>query len=242
MRRAVAVLVMLAACGRVGFDAVSAVDGAPRGDGSTQIDGPVVHDGPPRVLIMGAPGSGATTMFENWLAGRAATVETLQGRLDTTILARTDLLVVRALQTAADDLEREALASFVQQGGALVQLSGFTDMQQGADLATSLSSVFGVVFRSDINTGPVTALALHPVNDGVSSVVFMGGDTAVSTGGSTFVPTAWIGGNAVAGVVEVGVGRVYLWADEWVTSDSTWVQASSEQFWTAAFDWLWPVS
>ncbi len=87
----------------------------------------------------------------------------------------------------------------------------------------------------------MTDFATHPLTTGLANVPFCGG-YGVPFGGSCDGPTlsiADIDGGSVAAACDEGLGRVYIWGDDWVEYPETWdAGQDTQQFWQDAIDWL----
>ena len=63
----------------------------------------------------------------------------------------------------------------------------------------------------------------------------------LGTGGSTRTPIAFVSGNPVAYVVQMGQGRAFVWGDEWIEFDSEWSSMPQiPQLWLQIFKWIAP--
>ena len=241
MRRAL-LLVMVTACGRLGFDASRSASDAQRGDaqqGDGSFDAPkTVHMGRPNVTILGTYGPMAATMFDAWITTNAQNRSSITGSttINDAALANTDLIILVDPQKTYSFAESASIAKVVGRGGALLGLSGFS----AGDITLFNSAVFAFdvqAIGSTSTDGPVTTFASHPITAGITSLPFTGGDEI--TLNAPGVPLAKINGLDIAMAFDYQLGRVMIWGDEWVTYDMTW-NANVQTFWDNALAWVWP--
>ena len=197
-----------------------------------------------QVLILGNPGLNGTSNFTAWLNGNGTTVTRLTDptvTVDATLLASYDLVVLDRLGRLYSSDEATALTTWVAGGGGVMALSGYTGAATDYTYPNSLISGMGAQIGGALTSATVTSFATHPLTQGLTSITYSGGFTIIVDAPATTPVTviAQIGTTPIASAADYGAGRVYLWADEWVTFDSVW-QGNLElpQFWSDAFGWL----
>ncbi len=187
----------------------------------------------------------ATDSFEAWLTARSGQIPIQHLDATETLtaawLSQLQVLIVGGLQDRAAQAGNDAAFSTAEiaafddwiqnQGGGVITLSGYTatirdaapvaELLQNTGLGYDLSSVTGAGVISE-NGPPVwltgIATPTHPIVDGVKEIgVFYGYPV---TGDGTTILT---GEGYTLGVAkEWNVGRVFAFADEWITQDATW--------------------
>ena len=98
--------------------------------------------------------------------------------------------------------------------------------------------------------GPVTGFAVYPITAGIASITFDGGYGVADDGGCAvrappiaFLPDLLTGTGVVpvGYSVELGSGRAFVWANEWIEFDSAWSMSPQiKQLWVQVFGWLAP--
>lgn len=187
----------------------------------------------------------ATDSFESWLVARSGLIPIQHlGATETLTaawLSQLQVLIVGGLQDRASSsgnnpaFTGEEIAAFdnwiQNQGGGAITLSGYTanisdarpvsELIQNTGLSYDLASVTGAGVISE-NGPPVwlTGIATpdHPIVDGVKEIgVFYG--YPVQGDGTTILTGE---GHVLGMAKEWGTGRVFAFADEWITQDATW--------------------
>lgn len=220
-----------------------------------------------RVGVLGYPGSfGSLDGIRSWLATRSAPAAVLAGQVLTPqMLAGLDVLVVQDVRDGETDgtvgqagtgkgigrefttAEVQALKAWVDAGGGLMTLTGYSVISGESSNVNRLLAPFGLSYASqailqgaDSNPpAPVTHWdATHPIASGVTEVGVKGGH-AVS--GGTLV--AWEptqGAYDIGRAMESGRGHVFAWGDEWIEYDADWSAPAfqARRLWLNAFKWL----
>lgn len=212
-----------------------------------------------RVATLGYPGSRKQgDVFSSWLREKAARgVVNLEGDVLTSdVLAAHQVIIIQDVRPGkvgvvgvGEGIGREyassevdALARWVEGGGGLLTLTGYSRTTE-LDNVNRLLALLGLSYSTDhLYTADdagvlVTNWATHPVTEGVGSVVVYGG---YGVNGGTSL--AWVGANDVARVREVGRGRVFAWGDESISySDYLGpADAGVRRLWLNALRWLVP--
>jgi len=210
-----------------------------------------------RIATLGYPGSRKQgDVFAAWLAEKAARgVVNLEGDVLTSdVLAAHQVIIIQDVRPGKDGVvgvgegigrayassEVEALARWVEGGGGLLTLTGYSRTTE-LDNVNHLLALLGLSYSADhLYTADdagvlVTNWATHPVTEGVGSVLVYGG---YGVNGGTSL--AWVGANDVARVREVGRGRVFAWGDESISySDYLGpVDAGVGRLWLNTLRWL----
>jgi hypothetical protein len=102
----------------------------------------------------------------------------------------------------------------------------------------------GLVYQGALLNGPVTDFSPHPTTMGLTSVTFLGGFEVASTmAGRSEVVARLPNMVPAAQAQERGLGKVFVWGDEWIEYDSEWAALPEiAQLWTNIFEWLTPAS
>ncbi len=192
-----------------------------------------------------------TGQFEAWLDERAGGAQDFKqlGATDTLTaqwLSDLQVLIIGGMQDrtqrpAFSSDEMKAISDWVNQGGGLVTLAGYTANSDAAVPTSDLLSNFGLsydiqsapgagIISETVNAGPpvwLTGITApdHPTVSGVSQIGFFYG-YPVSGEGTVILEDR---GYALAVAKQVGNGRVFAFGDEWITQDQTWSGVSLGQ-------------
>jgi hypothetical protein len=196
------------------------------------------------VLFLGSPGSGGTSDFSAWAHGNGTTVTRITDPaivVDAALLAQYDIVMLEALPRLYTADEATALETWVHAGGGVIALSGYSGNSVDYTYPNSLVAGMGAQFGGNLMSAQVTELTPHPLTEGLTSITFQGGFAVVIDDPQT-TPATVIGQietTTVAAAMQYGVGRVYLWGDEWITFDSVWSgNPELPKLWVDAFGWL----
>lgn len=207
-----------------------------------------------RIGIMGAPGANPSSNFQTWLETQGAIATRFHASAMAPTLQRAeletfDLVIVDWLQRIYTPEESMTLSDWVNEGGALMVMTGH-DSGNTADRHLSLLATLGPTF--DRAAGPLDGPAMlvaHPTTrtaDGLGTlppVTFNGGlRTIVPPALSAdIVPMAVIGADTVGVAGPLGRGQVLLFGDEWIEFDSEWsTMPPIIQLWLNTVTWLSP--
>jgi hypothetical protein len=189
------------------------------------------------------PGMDSTAALQQWLNSKStAMVATYvtDTPLTEAFLAQYDVLILQALESAEggpyfqyDAAEVAAFEAWVRAGGGVITLTGYGANPNEVDATNELVAFTGLSYAKDdiLGTGtcpdndcccasnsiPVTGWAEHPVAANITRVGALHG-RSVRGGGDVVAEGATVYGAAK----QMDAGRVFLFADEWVTYTSQW--------------------
>lgn len=190
--------------------------------------------------VIGEPGTLASSSFQAWLEARGTSV--VRFGLDATpltagALAAHDVVILDRLTREYTADEAALLYAYVEGGGGVMSMTGYTGGGEDRLRPNSLLAAIGISYVAELRNGPVTSFATHPLTQGLTSVTFAGGYRVTGAG----VAVAHLADGDAAIALELGNGRVYVWGDEWVQFDSEWsTMPEIAQFWVNAIQWLGP--
>jgi hypothetical protein len=201
------------------------------------------------------PGADGTASMETWLNdnsnGDAATILN-KPTLNEEFLSQYDVVILQALENAEGagqqwQFSAEELAAFeawVRAGGGVVALTGYGGLPDEVTPTNQLLTFSGLQYAGlsgpgdTMNPGtcpdeccycngnsiPSTGWdANHPISANVTAVgAFYGRSITVPANGAV---VAQAGGVVLGATVEVDMGRVFMFHDEWVTYNSQWTGA-----------------
>ncbi|MGC4120731.1 MAG: ATP-dependent DNA ligase [Myxococcales bacterium] len=215
-----------------------------------------------KIATLGYPGQwGNGDVFNSWLNGKSLDgAVSLGGQVLTAdLLEPYQVIVIQDVRvgTAGQEgkgkgigrrystAERDALKAWVEAGGGVMTLIGYSDSSEIENVNVLLGA-FGLAYgntqilpKSGGSTVPVTHWATHPTTEGLQKV---GVDNGYPVTGGTLV--AWQpdqGAWDVARVATPGKGHVFVWCDEWITYDSEWESHADyqvERFWLNVIKWI----
>jgi hypothetical protein len=90
------------------------------------------------------------------------------------------------------------------------------------------------------STVPISGWEAHPITEGITAVGVDNGYPV--TGGGTLFANE--GGFDVGRALEVDLGHVEVWGDEWITYNTEWTEHPDyqvERFWVNSIKWLSPI-
>jgi hypothetical protein len=191
------------------------------------------------------PGKDDTSALQTWLntnSTASVRVFTINTPLTAGFLRNYDLLILQALEDreggdyweyTADEISN--LQKWVSAGGGVIGLTGYGAKATEVKPINNLLSFTGLSYNMDDvitncpngccycvgNSVPITGWNdRHPIANRVRAVGgFHGRSINVPAGGETVVSQ---GTTVLGATVKVGKGRVFVFADEWVTYTSQW--------------------
>ncbi len=219
-----------------------------------------------RVATIGFPGQwGQGDVFSGWLQSRSAQGVTAIADqvLTAELLAPFQVIIVqdvrignagqsgegKGIGRAYTSAEIDAVKQWVSNGGGLMTLTGYSDSSEITNVNSLLASFgvnygsSGILYGGGGATAPVTHWATHPLTEGVTKV---GADNGYPVqGGGTLIAWETQGQSDAARAVEFSKGKVFVWADEWITYNSEWTGHTDYQvarFWLNSLKWLSPIN
>jgi len=191
-------------------------------------------------------------VFSDWLGERTARgVDGLANQMITTDLLEPYHVVViedaSVVERVYGQTEVDALHSWVESGGGLLTLTGYTSSAVENDNVHRLLAPWGLGYGDQTilprqgDPVPVTEWVEHPLAASVATAGFDNGYPVVGPG----LVYARAGGFDVGLAVEAGEGRIVVWGDEWIGYTSEWAGVPTyqmERFWQNTFKWLTPPS
>jgi hypothetical protein len=216
-----------------------------------------------RVATLGYRGSvGTANVFTQWLNGKSTYgAVALESQVITDDLLRPfHIVVVQDSQYVADGVtgpgygvgrvfsndEVAALQRWVNAGGGLMTLIGYGAPSEVTNV-NRLLAPYGMSYGSipilykGGSTIPITTWVSHPISDKITAV---GVDNGFEAQGGALVASGPAPEQYSVGRINTpGAGRVFVWADEWITFDSEWTghpDYQLERFWQNLLLWLSP--
>jgi hypothetical protein len=205
-----------------------------------------------RIATVGLAGEwGEGDVFAQWLTARASDgAHDLNDQvLTAALLSEFQIVVVQDVSKmdrtyAAEEVA--ALEAWVRQGGGLMTLIGYADADE-IENVNLLLAPFGLSYGSQQilqknggSTVPISGWEAHPITEGITAVGVDNGYPV--TGGGTLFANE--GGFDVGRALEVDLGHVEVWGDEWITYNTEWTEHPDyqvERFWVNSIKWLSPI-
>lgn len=197
------------------------------------------------------PGVDNTKAFENWLNDKSsatASMITTHEKLTPELLAGFDVFILQDLEDAthsgdgpfwqfgADEVD--ALSKWVEAGGGLITLTGYSGNTQEVVPTNQLLKFANISYNTDDdlstcgppvmncycvgNSVPLTGwVAADPISANITAVGAFHGHPITAPDATTVAAGA---GTKFAVSKAVGKGKVFVFGDEWVTYTSQWGQ------------------
>lgn len=181
----------------------------------------------------------ATNAFQSWLEQRSSVpIKNIGATTPITadVLADLQVLVVGNLQQRRSaggftPAEVEVVNQWVQAGGGLMTLNGYTadpnDAQPASQLIAPMGlgydyqgrgpGIMGVGAPPQVSTGIVDPMS--PIVEGTTAIGVYNAYPVTGDGQAIFRE----GTNDLAQIKMIGEGRVFAFSDEWVTQDALWL-------------------
>jgi hypothetical protein len=207
-----------------------------------------------RIATLGLAGEwGEGDVFAQWLTARASDgAQDLNDQvLTSALLEPFQVIVVQDVSKMGRSYAAEevaALEAWVRKGGGVMTLIGYADASEVANVNLLLAP-FGMSYASQQilqkqggATRPITSWGAHPVAEGITGVGVDNGYPVQGAGSTLFADED---GHDVGRALEVDLGHVEVWGDEWITYNSEWVEHPEyqvERFWVNSIKWLSPVN
>jgi hypothetical protein len=190
------------------------------------------------------PGKDDTAALQAWLNLKStATVDTYTKKVEltTNFFAKYDLLILQALEEREGGptwpLTSNEIANFeswVKKGGGVISLTGYGNQASEINPTNQLFSFTGLSYNpDDVITTPNSCSycvgssvtikgwnTKHPISENIKAVgAFHGRSINVPVNGEVVISE---GEKVLGATVQVEAGRVFIFADEWVTYTSQW--------------------
>jgi hypothetical protein len=189
------------------------------------------------------PGMDSTAALQQWLNSNSTAVVAAQVTdtpLTADFLAQYDLLIIQALEAREggpywqlDATERDAFEAWVRAGGGVITLTGYGANPNEVDPTNQLVAFTGLSYAKDdiwmtgscpdndccctSNSVPVTGWTDHTIAANITRVGAFYGRSVLGDG-----DVVAQGPTVYGATKQVDMGRVFLFADEWVTYTSQW--------------------
>ena len=198
------------------------------------------------IALIGTPGSLASSQFQQWIIDRGSSAERIDPPLvDAAVLDAYDVVILDQLTREYTPAEAATFDAWVNAGGGLMAMTGHTSSPVSAQQwPNGILGPMGLEYQGPLLNGPVTDFEPHPITVGLSSVTFLGGFEVVATmPGLSDVVARLPGAVPAAQAQERGLGKVFVWGDEWIEYDSEWAALPEiTQLWVNIFDWITPTN
>ena len=199
-----------------------------------------------RIAILGTAGVFGSSDFVAWLTGNGVNVvrihTTLTASITPFLLAQYEVLLLDRLTHAYSAGEAALLTEWVEAGGGLISLTGYTGGPSDLINPGSLLAPLGVEYINPLLNQDVVDFVPHVTTSSLARVTFSGGfrvarTPLVGTATATYIASLATGPVGIA--VERGEGRAFVWGDEWVTFDSEWRNGPDiRRFWINVLGWV----
>lgn len=197
------------------------------------------------VLILGAPGSNTASAFEAWLKAKGTTtkrrLDSTGGPLTSADLTGIDVVILDRLSRDYAAAEVGAIHAWVKAGGGLISMTGYDHSGADATRPNGILEALGAKYDTTVRpSAPVTDWdATHPIAKGMTSVTFAGGYAVTPGTGFMTAVVARSSTAPVAVAVDVSMGRMFVWGDEWIEYDSEWATLPMiPKLWANIFGWV----
>ncbi len=196
-------------------------------------------------------GNDNTDAFQSWLNSKSsANVEliTTHTELTSEFLKNYDVLILQALEDGEygpfwsfSDAEVQAVADWVKAGGGVISLMGYGGDPREIEGTNRLLSFSGISYNGDDilttcannlcycwgNSIPITTFTSgHPISANLTQIGAFHG-RSINAGDATVISSS--GTTNIAVAKTMGSGKVFAFADEWVTYTSQWLGTGQQQ-------------
>lgn len=201
------------------------------------------------IALVGNQGANPSAEFQDWLVAQGTQVDRISTNpaevLDKGLLNKYDIIILDYLIRGYTAEEALTTQTWVEAGGGLMAMTGFTNQQFVADRPNSLIKPMGLSYNTSKGffSGPVKAFAPHPITDTLTSISFYGGlfVDIVEDGVAMNQIIMTLPQGAVGVVQDRGNGRLFIFGDEWIEFDSEWKNIPEiKKFWVQTLAWLGP--
>jgi len=201
------------------------------------------------IALVGNQGANPSAEFQNWLIDQGTKVDRIHTNpaevLDKATISKYDIIILDYMVRNYTPDEAATMKTWVEAGGGLMAMTGFTNQQFVADRPNTLIKPMGLSYNTSKGffSGPVKTFAPHPITEGLTSISFFGGlyvDIVEDGVGKNEVIMTLPQGPV--GVVQDRMnGRLFIFGDEWIEFDSEWKNIPEiKKFWVQTLAWLGP--
>ena len=201
------------------------------------------------IALLGNQGANPSAEFQSWLEAQGTEVDRISINpaevLDKATLNKYDIIVLDYLVRSYTVEEQAAVQTWVEAGGGMMAMTGFTNAPFVADRPNSLFQPMGLTYNTSKGffSGPVTNFAPHEITKDLTSISFYGGlfVNIVEDGIGVNKVIMTLPQGPVGVVQDRGVGRLFMFGDEWIEFDSEWKNIPQiKQFWVQTLSFLGP--
>ena len=201
------------------------------------------------IALVGNQGANPSAEFQAWLEAQGTQVDRISTNpnelLDKATLNKYDIIILDYLVRGYTPDEAMTTQTWVEAGGGLMAMTGFTNQQFAADRPNTLIKPMGLSYNTSKGffSGPVTQFVAHPITMGLTSISFFGGlyVDIVQDGVGVNKTIMTLPQGPVGVVQERKNGRLFIFGDEWVEFDSEWKNIPQiKQFWVQTLSYLGP--
>ena len=201
------------------------------------------------IALIGNQGANPSAEFQDWLEAQGTQVDRISTNpaevLDKATLNKYDIIVLDYLVRSYTPEEQAATQTWVEAGGGMMAMTGFTNVQFVADRPSSLFKPMGLTYNTSKGffSGPVTSFAAHEITKDLTSISFYGGlfVDIVEDGVGVNKIIMTLPQGPVGVVQDRGAGRLFMFGDEWIEFDSEWKNIPQiKQFWVQTLSFLGP--
>ena len=187
------------------------------------------------MAVLGSKGNNPNTKFEAFLDEQSPGWKRYPdiNPLTPESLAGIDVLILDNLPRGYTLAESQVLRDWVLAGGGLAVMGGYA---VNGDKQTSILQSLGAHYNGPPQMGPITQFNVHPVSKGLTKLPLVGGNF-ISDDQGDGVKVAVDGPTVYGLAAQRGLGRMFLYGDEWVQFDSEW-DGQAETFWLNTLAWL----
>lgn len=192
------------------------------------------------IALVGNEGANPSAEFQAWLIAQGTKVDRIHTNqvdvLDKATVNKYDIIILDYLVRSYTPEEAGTLKTWVEGGGGLMSMTGFTNTQWNADRPNTLIKPLGLTYNTSKGwfSGPIKNFANHPITQGLTSLSFYGGlfIDIVEDGIAVNEIIMTLPQGPVGVVQDRMAGRAFIFGDEWIEFDSEWKNIPEiKQFW-----------
>ena len=201
------------------------------------------------IALLGNQGANPSAEFQGWLEAQGTQVDRIHTNpadvLDKATVSKYDIIILDYMVRSYTADEAATMQTWVEAGGGLMAMTGFTNAQFAADRPNSLIKPMGLSYNTSKGffSGPIVNFLPHPITMGLTSISFYGGlfiDIVQDGFGKNAIIMNLMQG-PVGVVQDRGNGRLFIFGYEWIEFDSEWKNIPEiQKFWVQTLSWLGP--